>query len=87
MKLQVEVTQLVEVELDEAKFTETFMKQFRAAFYPFYEIEDHAKHIAQLQARGLIDIELFHEFIEGYGPSKDMGLRAVVKDTTMEMVS
>lgn len=87
MKFKVEITQLVEVELDETKFTDTFMTEFRDSFYPFYDLKDHAEHIAQLQARGLIDIEGTPEFIEGYGPSESMGLTAKVTECETDVVS
>ena len=61
----------VEVEIDDSKFDEAFMAEFRESFYPFYEIERHVEHIAQLEARGMLD-----DFTEGYGPIKDMGIKA-----------
>ena len=82
---RVEVTQTVEVTLDEASFDETFMREFRESFYDFDTIEEHAEHIAQLQARGLIDTEVRPEFIEGYGPSNEMGIRARVIDTDINV--
>lgn len=71
----------VEVEIDDSMFTETFMEEFRESFYPFYDIERHVEHIAQLEARGMLD-----EFTEGYGPIKDMGIeaRTVTWDTEVE---
>jgi len=61
----------VEVEIDDSKFDEAFMAEFRESFYPFYTVERHVEHIAQLEARGLLD-----DFTEGYGPIKDMGIKA-----------
>lgn len=72
MKIMVEVTHLVEVELDEMKFTAEFISEFRSSFYGFKTIEEHACHLAQLQTRGLVDEHT--SFIEGYGPPKDMGI-------------
>ncbi|MBY8333154.1 hypothetical protein [Qipengyuania pacifica] len=85
----VEVTQTIEVELDPAKFDDTFMEEFRASFFPFYTLEQHAEHIAQLQARGIIDLDGFLsdlEFVEGYGPVRKMGLKARVTDSDTEVV-
>jgi hypothetical protein len=59
----------VEITLDEAKFDEAFMSEFRRSFYQFHDIEEHAEHLAQLQARGLLDF-----FTEGYGEIKAMGI-------------
>jgi hypothetical protein len=70
-KYKAVVSIAVEVEIDEAMFTETFMEEFRESFYPFYDIERHVEHIAQLEARGMLD-----DFTEGYGPIKDMGTKA-----------
>lgn len=77
-KFIVDVTQTVEVEFDETSFDEAFMADFRESFYPFYTLTDHAEHIAQLQARGIVDLERIPEFVEGYGPSDRIGLRARV---------
>jgi len=50
------------IELDENVLTEEYMKEFREVFYNFHDLEDHARHIAQFNAR--FDEE---SFIEGYG--------------------
>lgn len=78
MKREVEVCFVVEVEIDETKFTEEWMKEFRKNFYPFYTLEDHIEHIAQLEAREI----LTPVFVEGYGPLKSMGIKAEI--TAME---
>ena len=68
-----EVVRFVEVTLDESKFTEAFMAEFRESFFPFFTIEDHREHLAILYARGVID-GWKDEFIEGYGPANEMGI-------------
>lgn len=73
MKFNINVVQEVEVTLDESKFTPEFMDEFRASFFDFDTIEDHAKHIAQLYARGVVEGD---DFIEGYGRPSEMGIRA-----------
>lgn len=78
----VTVTQTVSVELDDSKFTEEFMQEFRESFYPFYELSDHAEHIGQLAAREMFSA--YDDFIEGYGPAKEMGIKAMVTDTDIE---
>ncbi len=80
------VTQWVEVTLDADTFDEAFMSEFRESFFNFDTLEEHAEHIAQMQARGVIDVEITPEFIEGYGPSQDMGIKARVYDTELEVV-
>lgn len=80
----IDVTQTVRVELDESKFDEAFMAEFRESFYPFFDLQEHAEHIAQLEARGVICLP---EFIEGYGPSDEMGIKAMVAHTHVERVT
>lgn len=87
-KFRVLVTQEVEVTLDAAKFDEAFMEEFRESFFPFDELQEHAQHIAQLQARGMIDATpRVGFFIEGYGESKEMGIVAEVIETEIEVLS
>lgn len=70
----VNVDQHFVVTLDTEKFDEKFMKEFKKNFYDFETLEEHAEHIAQLQARGVIDIEQDPTFIEGYADSREMGI-------------
>ncbi len=72
MRKIVEVTQTIEVEVDEKKFTPNFMSDFKKHFYDFDSVDDHIKHIAQMEARGLIQRE--DQFVEGYGNLDDMGI-------------
>lgn len=81
MKFEVDVTSTVIVELDESKFTEEFMEEFRKDFYDFFTIEDHAAHIVQLASRELPT----NGFIEGYGESSDMGIKTSVEDVYEEV--
>lgn len=68
---RVEVTQTVSVIVDPKKFTKKFMREFRGSMYQFLTLEDHARHLAQLHARGLVNNG---SFIEGYGQAEDMGI-------------
>lgn len=74
MRKRIVVTQTVDVEMDEAKFTPQFMEEFRASFFRFDTNEDHARHLAQLHARGIVD-GFGSQFIEGYGPAAAMGIK------------
>nr|WP_092074965.1 hypothetical protein [Dendrosporobacter quercicolus]NSL49593.1 hypothetical protein [Dendrosporobacter quercicolus DSM 1736]SDN24091.1 hypothetical protein SAMN04488502_11549 [Dendrosporobacter quercicolus] len=76
MKRTVEVIITVEVETDDSKFDKNFMDNFSRYFYEFDTIEEHAEHLAQLEARGMIDAN----FVEGYGALKDMGIKIRVMD-------
>lgn len=80
----VRVTQTVRVKLDKARFTPEFMDEFVASFYPYDTLEEHAEHIAQLQARGVYDI-MPNTFIEGYGHASDMGIEAEITDAETEV--
>lgn len=73
-KFIVTVESQIEVELDGEKFDDTFMEEFRASFFPFVDLIDHAEHIGQLSAREMLD----EDFTEGYGPLADMGIKARV---------
>lgn len=68
---KVQVTQVVEVTVDETKFDPAFMQEFRESFYKFTTLDDHVEHLGQMYARGLYGNG---DFIEGYGPAKDMGI-------------
>lgn len=71
MKRIVTVTQSVEVEIDENKFTESFLEEYRQLFSDL-DIEGHIENLAQLHARGLADS--YTNCIEGYGSPGDMGI-------------
>ena len=82
---RISVAQTIDVTLDESKFDDAFMSEFRRGFFPFHDLQEHAEHIAQLHARGVIEADsVSGDFIEGYGPSKDMGIKAVVRATDIE---
>lgn len=70
-KYIVELSFQVEVEIDPTKFDEAFLREFRESFYQFHTVERHIEHLAQLEARGLLE-----DFTEGYGPIKDFGIEA-----------
>ena len=78
----VEVMQVIRVTLDASKFDQEFADEFNGSIFDAGEpgeqmLRDHAEHIAQMQARGVIDADRYSgEFIEGYGPSKEMGITA-----------
>lgn len=78
-KFSVNVTQTIEVTLDESKFTEERMEEFRKSFYPFFSIQEHAEHIGQMIVRGVTGGHFDHtaggvDFIEGYGEPAAEGI-------------
>lgn len=83
LEYTINFTQTVKVVLDETKFTPQFLEEFREHLYQFDSIAQHAEHLAQLHARGLVDD---FSFIEGYGPAKDMGICFDIVDSEMEVL-
>lgn len=71
MMYRVKVTQEVLVTVDADSFDETFMEEFSESFFAFDTVEQHAEHLGQLYARGIVDNG---DFIEGYGKAADMGI-------------
>lgn len=69
---KVQVTIIVEVTVDETKFDEKFMTEFRQQMYHFTSLDAHIEHLAQMHARGLYDND---DFIEGYGPAQEIGIK------------
>lgn len=67
----VQVTLFIDVTIDETKFNDEFLIDFRKHYYNFHGIDEHIEHLAQMRARGLYDNG---DFIEGYGPTGDMGI-------------
>lgn len=60
-KCEVERIDRYVVEFDESVINEEWMEDFRQVFFDFYDLEEHAEHIAQMRAR------FGNGFIEGYG--------------------
>lgn len=88
MKRNVIVSIIVEVKIDETKFNEEFLSDFKKSFYNFPTVERHFKHLPQLTARGCVsEIGEFNEdeFIEGYGPASDMGIKTRITDVEIEI--
>jgi hypothetical protein len=92
----VDVTQRVTIRLDAAKFDEEFAKEFNSYITDFGlpsdvlddMLDNHAEHLAQMQARGVVELDSYSgEFVEGYGPSKEMGISATTDWTETEIVS
>lgn len=80
----IEVTQTVRVKIDEKKLS-PLMDEFNQAITDFGTDEDaielHAKHIARLAARGIVDFGQ-RDFVEGYGTVKDAGISVVIENDT-----
>lgn len=83
MKKQVAFTQVVEVEVDETKFTPEWLADWRKTFYNFTSVDQHIEHIAQLEARDILN----PKFTEGYGPLVEMGIKAKVIDQTNDILN
>lgn len=84
---RVRVTQIVDVTLDDTKFTPEFMAEFAGSISDFERIEQHAQHIGQLAGREVYSLNkhLPKEFVEGYGEIGAMGISAVVLEGAEEV--
>lgn len=79
----VAVTQYIKVTLDEDKFDAAFHRRFNESIFDTGDdIREHFKHLAQLNARGIVEDT---DFIEGYGLAKDMGIKLVALDHALEV--
>ena len=80
------VTQYVDVEYDESRFTPEWMEEFRGYMYPsFKTVDHHLKHLAQMEARGLCS-HSFNPEVEGYGVLSEMGIKLKVTDQEEEVL-
>jgi len=65
----------VKVTLDPTKFTAEFNAEFDRQITPYEgDLDEHAKHLAGLFAEGIIQGSS-DEFVEGYGPLGQMGIK------------
>lgn len=73
------VTKLIEAQgsfyviVDESKFDQAFFDEFSQSMFPMTSVVQAVEHLASLYARGVIDGDT--DFIEGYGPAADMGIK------------
>lgn len=63
-EITVMVTQEIKVTLDSSKLNVGFNKEFSEMMWDVDCLEDHAEHLAQMKARGMIG---FDNYVEGYG--------------------
>lgn len=75
-----------QVEVDETKFTEDFFAEFSSVMWHMDTVEEAVEHLADLFARGMIRGGE-DEFIEGYGPAREMGIRFIVENASAHPVS
>lgn len=81
-EFSVEVTQTVLVKLDDEKINDEFNDEFQQGMWTVHSIEDHARHLAQLEARGMIG---YNNFAEGYGDiKKDLNCSVEIIDQDEE---
>ncbi len=72
MKYRVMIRSYVTVEIPKKAINAEFIKSFAEYMYPFDSVEEHAGHLGQLAARGLIPS---NDFVEGYGDIAEMGIK------------
>jgi len=80
----VEVRTYVEVTVDETKFTEKFMEDFRSYMMPYETLDDHIEHLGYMEVIG--GFTNFDRFLEGYGDIDEMGIKTKVVDTEIQIV-
>lgn len=80
-EFSVDVTLTVLVKLDDEKLNAEFNEEFQKYMWKIDSIEDHAKYLAQLAARGLIE---YRNFVEGYGDLKELGCSVEITDQSEE---
>jgi hypothetical protein len=79
---KVEVTVLVDVTIDETKFDNEFMEEYRGYMdESFLSQDNHIMNIASLKTLGLL-----MPFTEGYGVLTDMGISADIEASEAEIV-
>lgn len=69
------VTKEVQVTVDETKFDAEFFRQFdESMFHVGEDLDEHMKNLAEKYVNG--DAQGWEDdFLEGYGPLKDMGVK------------
>lgn len=72
MKRSVKVTVLIDVEIDETKFTPEFMEEYRENFSNYDTLEEHIQQLAYL---GVREEPMTNAFLEGYGTMNEMGIK------------
>ena len=82
-KFTLEVMQQITITLDDEKLNDEFNKAFSESFWDADSLEDHAQHLAHLEACGMISL-----FVEGYGDLKKMNIKTNgYRDTEVEIMS
>ena len=85
IKKIVKVSYLIEVTIDETKFTDEFMEEFEKYMYPA-DLNDHITNLAALTIE-LDRTDLSKEyFIEGYGDPKEMGITTQILDEDSHII-
>jgi len=72
-KYEVLAYKTIEVEIDESKFTESFLEEYDQNFYDLNKsLDKHMESIAKMTFHGNVSEFDENNFIEGYGKQKDM---------------
>lgn len=79
----VEVTHTVLVKLDDEQINDEFNEAFSSMMWEIDGLEDHAEHLAQMEARGLIG---FDKFVEGYGDLRDINCSVEIQEQSEEVM-
>ena len=78
MRKKIHVTIEVDISVDETKFTDPFINEFRQKFYPLDYLNDHICNLSEQYALGYISPS--DSIIEGYGKPENFGIKFHSKD-------
>ena len=86
MKRKVEARLIIEIEVDENKFTDEFQEEFAECIGLMESIDEHIEHLACL----FVEVENCHFddhlFVEGYGDLSEMGIKAELLDSDYHLL-
>lgn len=86
MKKIVEIKHTVEIEVDESKFTEKFMEEYRQYICQLYTVEEHMENLVSYYCYPNFPYEFDKsEFVEGYGKLYDLGVKFVLLNTETDI--
>jgi hypothetical protein len=80
---QVKVETVVEVTVDDDKFTDAFMKEFQEYITSFVTLDDHILYLGWAFVSGSCTQ---NDMVEGYGELSAMGIKFNIIDTYTEIV-
>lgn len=81
--ITVDVIQRIKVTVDDSKLDGEFNNTFSAMMWDVDCLEDHAAHLAEMEAREMIGSD---KFVEGYGDLRDLNISIKHESLDTEIV-